>query len=47
VVVGGGYIGAEVAAALSLHGVEVTMVLPEDRLMARVMPPELAAYYEK
>jgi monodehydroascorbate reductase (NADH) len=35
VVVGGGYIGLEVAAGLSLHGVEVTMVFPETHLMAR------------
>jgi monodehydroascorbate reductase (NADH) len=46
VVAGGGYIGLEVAAALSLHGVEVSMVFPEDRLMARLFTPELAAFYE-
>lgn len=45
--VGGGYIGAETAAGLSLHGLPVTVVLPEDRLMARIMPPEVAAVYEK
>ncbi len=44
---GGGYIGAEAAAALSLHGVGVTVLVPEAHLMARVMPAEVAAVYEK
>jgi len=48
VVVGGGYIGVETAAGLSMHeGVEVTVVLPEAHLMARIMPPGVAAYYEE
>lgn len=46
VVVGGGYIGMEAAAGLRLHGVDVTVLMPEDRLMARILPTELAAYYE-
>jgi NADPH-dependent 2,4-dienoyl-CoA reductase/sulfur reductase-like enzyme len=46
VVVGGGYIGLEVAAGLSLHGLHVTMVFPEKHLMARLFTPELAAFYE-
>ncbi len=33
VVVGGGYIGMETAAALSLWGLPVTMVFPEEHLM--------------
>jgi monodehydroascorbate reductase (NADH) len=44
--VGGGYIGLEVAAGLSLHGVAVTMVFPEAHLMARLFTPQLAAFYE-
>jgi NADPH-dependent 2,4-dienoyl-CoA reductase/sulfur reductase-like enzyme len=47
VVVGGGYIGAEVAAGLSLWGAPVTLAFPDGRLMARVLPPELAAFYER
>lgn len=48
VVVGGGYIGAEVAAGLSGHErLAVTLVMPESHLMARVMPPEVAAVYER
>eukprot|EP00879_Flechtneria_rotunda_P012381 GHRR01012929.1.p1 GENE.GHRR01012929.1~~GHRR01012929.1.p1 ORF type:complete len:306 (+),score=104.79 GHRR01012929.1:2353-3270(+) len=46
VVVGGGYIGLEVAAGLSLQGLEVTMVFPDPHLMARILTPELAVFYE-
>eukprot|EP00882_Tetradesmus_deserticola_P012891 GHRQ01013663.1.p1 GENE.GHRQ01013663.1~~GHRQ01013663.1.p1 ORF type:complete len:335 (+),score=159.41 GHRQ01013663.1:183-1187(+) len=46
VVVGGGYIGLEVAAGLSMHGLEVTMVFPDTHLMARILTPELAVFYE-
>ena len=45
VIVGGGYIGMEVAAALSGHGVQITMVFPEQFLLARLFTPELAAFY--
>ncbi|MGI5837839.1 MAG: NAD(P)/FAD-dependent oxidoreductase [Chloroflexota bacterium] len=44
VVLGGSFIGAEVAAALSSIGMDVTMVFPESRLLARVCPPELSAF---
>ncbi len=44
VVVGGGFIGCEIAAGLSLNGVRVTMVFPEDRLGARVYPAGLSAF---
>jgi monodehydroascorbate reductase (NADH) len=46
IIVGGGYIGMEVAAGLSAHGLEITMVFPEDHLLARLFTPELAAFYE-
>lgn len=47
VVVGGGYIGLEVAAGLSMHpGVSVAMVFPEPHLMARLFTPDIAAFYE-
>ena len=45
-VVGGGYIGAETAAGLSLHGLPLSLVFPEDHIMARIMPPEIADVYE-
>ena len=42
VVVGGGYIGAEMAAALVQNDVKVTMVLPEDLVQERLFPERLA-----
>ena len=41
VVIGGGFIGSEMAAALCLNRVRVTMVFPEPRLIARVFPSAL------
>jgi NADPH-dependent 2,4-dienoyl-CoA reductase/sulfur reductase-like enzyme len=43
VVVGGGFIGSELAASLASTGREVTMVFPEPDVCARVFPPDLAA----
>jgi 3-phenylpropionate/trans-cinnamate dioxygenase ferredoxin reductase subunit len=49
-VVGGGFIGSEIAAALSLAKVKVTLLFPEAHLCARVFPAGLGgaidAYYE-
>ena len=45
VVVGGGWIGAEVAASLRELGLEVTMVLPEPAPLERVLGPEVGAVY--
>jgi 3-phenylpropionate/trans-cinnamate dioxygenase ferredoxin reductase subunit len=42
VVIGGGFIGSEMAAALTLAGMRVTMLFPERHLGARVFPPGLA-----
>lgn len=47
VVVGGGYIGLEVAAVAVKHGLEVTVVEAADRLMARVVCPEVSAFYRE
>lgn len=41
-VVGGGFIGGEIAAALTGKGMQVTMIYPEDTLGAGVFPSELA-----
>jgi NADPH-dependent 2,4-dienoyl-CoA reductase/sulfur reductase-like enzyme len=41
VVIGGGFIGSEMAAALSINKLTVTMIFPEDRLVSRIFPAEL------
>jgi 3-phenylpropionate/trans-cinnamate dioxygenase ferredoxin reductase subunit len=43
-VIGGGFIGSEVAAALAWSGCAVTMVFPEQGIGARLFPPGLAEY---
>jgi NADPH-dependent 2,4-dienoyl-CoA reductase/sulfur reductase-like enzyme len=43
-VVGGGFIGSEIAAALATNGCAVTMVFPEEGVGARLFPAELAAF---
>lgn len=44
VVVGGGFIGSEIAAALAQNGCAVTMIVPEARIGARIFPSELSAF---
>ena len=46
VVVGGGYIGLEVASVARMLGIGVTVVEREPRLLARVASPEIAAHYQ-
>jgi 3-phenylpropionate/trans-cinnamate dioxygenase ferredoxin reductase component len=43
-VIGGGFIGAEIAAALRLAGREVTMIVPEAGIGARVYPTDLSRF---
>ena len=43
-VVGGGFIGSEIAAALALNGCEVTIVFPDPGIGARLFPAELADF---
>jgi NADPH-dependent 2,4-dienoyl-CoA reductase/sulfur reductase-like enzyme len=43
-VVGGGFIGSEIAAALATNGCDVTMLFPEDGIGARLFPAELSAF---
>ncbi len=46
-IVGGGYIGLEVAAVLTKLGAKVTVIEVLDQLMARAMAPEVAAFFER
>ena len=43
-VVGGGFIGSEIAAALSMNNKSVTMVVAEDSIGARIFPKELSEF---
>ncbi len=45
VIIGAGYIGLEVAAVARAHGASVTVLEAADRVMARVVCPEVAAFY--
>ena len=42
--VGGGFIGGELAAALTLIGKKVTVVFPDEHLLQKVLPADLAGY---
>lgn len=41
VVIGGGFIGSEIAAALSMNKIKVTMIFPEDYIAQRIFPASL------
>jgi NADPH-dependent 2,4-dienoyl-CoA reductase/sulfur reductase-like enzyme len=43
-VVGGGFIGSEIAASLATAGYRVTLVFPEDGICARLLPLDLAVH---
>jgi NADPH-dependent 2,4-dienoyl-CoA reductase/sulfur reductase-like enzyme len=50
-VIGGGFIGSEIAAALAMNGKKVTLIIPEEAICARLFPSDLAEfvndYYRK
>ncbi len=46
VVIGGGFIGMEVAAVLTQMGMEVTMVLYEDRIWKKFFTPQMSLFFE-
>jgi len=46
VLIGGGYIGLEVASAMIEMGLGVTILESEDRILKRVTSPELSEFYE-
>lgn len=43
-VIGGGFIGSEIAAALNMQGKQVTMVFLENSIGERIFPPELSQF---
>jgi len=43
-VIGGGFIGSEIAAALAMQGCKVTMLFPEEGIGTRLFPAELARF---
>ena len=46
VVIGGGYIGLEMTAALRSNGLDVTCVLPQEHFLAKMLTDELGEIYE-
>ena len=46
VVMGGGFIGMEVASVLAQKGVETVMILREDRIWQRFFTPEMSRFFE-
>jgi len=43
-VIGGGFIGSEIAAALCMNGNKVTMIFPEEGIGARIFPKALSGF---
>jgi NADPH-dependent 2,4-dienoyl-CoA reductase/sulfur reductase-like enzyme len=46
VVIGSGFIGMEVAAVLAQKGLEVTMVMRDERIWQRLFSPQMSGYFE-
>ncbi len=46
-IVGGGYIGLELAASAVKQGIQVTVIEAQPRVLARVAAPVLSAFYER
>ena len=47
VVIGGGFIGMEAAASLTGRGVEVTLVVADERVWKALFTPEMSAFFER
>ncbi len=45
-VIGGGFIGMEVAAVLAQKGIQVTLALRDDRIFQRLFSPEMSKFFE-
>src|SRR6267142_2531609 len=46
VVIGGGFIGMEGAAVLSQKGIDVTMILSDDRIWKRLFSAQMSSFFE-
>jgi NAD(P)H-nitrite reductase large subunit len=46
-IIGGGFIGSEVAAALAMNGRQVVEVFPEEGIAARIFPADILEYINK
>jgi len=44
-VIGGGFIGSEVAAALAMNGKKVTIIMPENGICSRLFPADVVALF--
>ncbi|MEZ4865006.1 MAG: FAD/NAD(P)-binding oxidoreductase [Caldilineaceae bacterium] len=47
VVIGGSFIGSELAAALNLNNKDVTLIFPEDSICARLLPADVSGYLNR
>ena len=47
VIVGGGYVGLEIAASARKSGAAVTVIEAQDRLLARVASPEISGFFSR
>lgn len=47
VVIGGGFIGMEVASVLAQQSIRTTMIIREDRVWSRAFTPQLSAFFER
>ncbi|HET6323834.1 MAG TPA: FAD/NAD(P)-binding oxidoreductase [Planctomycetaceae bacterium] len=43
-VIGGGFIGSEIAAALAMNGKKVSLIIPEEVICSRLFPSDLAEF---
>lgn len=46
IVIGGGFIGMEVASVLAQKGIEVSMIVNDDRVFKRLFSPEMSSFFE-
>ena len=47
VVIGGGFIGMEVASVLSQQNIDTTMIVREDRVLSRLFTPAMSEFFER